>query len=144
MPRTIPGLSAAVALAATIAAAAPPAHAADAVAGGPMTPLTAQNSLTTTRLEPGQVRGTEIKGAEVHDARDRKIGTVKDMILDRDGRMARVVLEVDGKSITLNLSELTIAADQKNKPRITVEKTTDELKAAPASDPERQLRAPGS
>ena len=133
MPRTIPGLAAAAALAATIAAAAPTARAADATAGGPMTPLTAQNSLTTTRLEPGQIRGTEIKGAEVHDARDRKIGTVKDMILDRDGRLAQVVLEVDGKSIALDLSELTIAPDQKNKPRITVEKTKDQLKAAEGS-----------
>jgi sporulation protein YlmC with PRC-barrel domain len=133
MPRTLPGMAAAVALAATIAAAAPIAAAADAAAGGPMTPLTAQNSLTTTRLEPGQIRGTELKGAEVHDARDRKIGTVKDMILDHDGRMVRLVVEVDGRPIALDLSELTIAADHKNKPRITVEKTKDQLKAAEGS-----------
>ena len=133
MLRMMPQVAAAAALAAMIAAAAPTATAADATAGGPMTPLTAQNSLTTTRLEPGQIRGTEIKGAEVHDARDRKIGTVKDMILDRDGRMVQVVLEVDGSPVALDLNELTIATDQKNKPRITVEKTKDELKAAEGS-----------
>jgi sporulation protein YlmC with PRC-barrel domain len=133
MSRTITsGMPAALALVATMAAAASPASAADASASGPMTPQTAQHALTTTRLEPGQIRGTEIKGAEVYDADDRKIGTVKDMILDGNGRMAQLVVEVDGKAVALDLNELTIAADQKNKPRITVETTKGSLKSAPA------------
>jgi len=132
MSRTISGMPAALALAAMTVVAASPASAADPAAGGPMTPMTAQHALTTTRLEPGQIRGTEIKGAEVYDVDDRKVGTVKDMILDGNGRMAQLVVEVDGKPVALDLNELTIAADQKNKPRITVETTKGRLNSAPA------------
>ena len=131
MLRTIPGMGAAAALAATIAVAVP-ARAAEEAAGGPMTPLTAPHSVTTTRLAPGQIRGTEIKGAEVFDAHDRKLGTVKDMILGGGGRLAQIVLDVDGKSVALDLAELTIATDEKNKPRISVDATKDQFTAAPA------------
>lgn len=125
----------AAALAAIIAVAAVPvAFAADPKTAAPMTPTATHDAVTTTQLQPGQIRGTDMKGAEVYDNQDRKIASVKDMILDRDGRIAQVVVDVEGKSVALDMRQLTIATDQKNKPRIAVETTKDQLKAAPPFD----------
>lgn len=126
----------AAALAAIIAlAAAPVAFAADTKSAAPMTPTATHGAVTTTQLQPGQIRGTDMKGAEVYDTQDRKIASVKDMILDRDGRIEQVVLDVEGKSVALDMRQLTIATDQNDKPRIAVEMTKDQLKAAQPFDP---------
>lgn len=124
-------------LAALLAAGATAALAADPpAAAGPMTPLapTSAEAVTATHLLPGQLRGTDLRGADVHDTQDRKIATVKDLVLDRDGRVSLVVLEVDGKHVALAMKDLRITADQKNKPRIAVDLAKDELKAAEAFD----------
>jgi sporulation protein YlmC with PRC-barrel domain len=135
MPRMMPRMTTAAAFAAMMTVAAPMGFAADTNTAAPMTPSATHGSVTTTQLQPGQIRGTDMKGAEVYDNRDGKIANVKDMILDRHGRIEQVVLDVDGKDVAVDMSELTIATDHKNKPRIAVEMTNDQLKAAQPFDP---------
>jgi hypothetical protein len=77
-------------------------------------------------------------GATVYDAQNQKVGDIKDIILDRDGKVAAVVLDVGaflgvgGKYVAVGMNDLKITQDNNNKPRFTVDMTKDQLKAAQA------------
>jgi len=93
--------------------------------------------VTATQLQPGQIRATQMDGSTVYDAQNQKVGDVKDIILDRDGKVAAVVLDVGaflgigGKNVAIGMSDLKITQDDNNKPRFTVDMTKDQLKALP-------------
>lgn len=125
MPRII-----ATAAAAALIAAALPAFAADSPAA--MTPSSAK--VTATQLQPGQLRATDLKGANVYDNQSNKIASVKDMLLDRDGKIGTVVIDVDGKYVGMAMHDLKIALDDSNKPKVIVDMTKDQLKQAQAFD----------
>ena len=113
-------------------------------------PVYAQNSTTTmptsaprvvaAQLQPGQIRATQMDGATVYDAQNQKVGDIKDIILDRDGKVASVVLDVGaflgvgGKYVAVSMNDLKITQDSSNKPRFAVDMTKDQLKAAQAFD----------
>lgn len=96
--------------------------------------------VTATQLQPGQIRATQMDGSTVYDAQNQKVGDVKDIILDRDGKVAAVVLDVGaflgigGKNVAIGMSDLKITQDDNNKPRFTVDMTKDQLKSAQAYD----------
>ena len=96
--------------------------------------------VTATQLQPGQIRATQMDGSTVYDAQNQKVGDVKDIILDRDGKVAAVVLDVGaflgigGKNVAISMSDLKITQDDNNKPRFTVDMTKDQLKSAQAYD----------
>jgi sporulation protein YlmC with PRC-barrel domain len=110
-------------------------------------PVYAQTSSTTTsasaprvaatQLQPGQIRATQMDGATVYDAQNQKLGDIKDIILDKDGKVAAVVLDVGaflgvgGKYVAVGMNDLKITQDN-NKPRFAVDMTKDQLKAAQA------------
>ena len=45
-------------------------------------------SVSATQLQPGQIRATQMDGATVYDTQNQKVGDVKDIILDKDGKVA--------------------------------------------------------
>ena len=96
--------------------------------------------VTATQLQPGQIRATQMDGSTVYDAQNQKVGDVKDIILDRDGKVAAVVLDVGaflgigGKNVAIGMSDLKITQDDNNKPRFTVDMTKHQLKSAQAYD----------
>src|SRR5437588_5519118 len=98
--------------------------------------------VTATQLQPGQIRATQMDGSTVYDTQNQKVGDVKDIILDRDGKVAAVVLDVGaflgigGKNVAVSMNDLKITQDNNNsnKPRFTVDMTKDQLKAAQAYD----------
>ncbi|HEY4469910.1 MAG TPA: PRC-barrel domain-containing protein [Stellaceae bacterium] len=97
--------------------------------------------VTATQLQPGQIRATQMEGSTVYDTQNQKVGDVKDIILDRDGKVAAVVLDVGaflgigGKNVAISMNDLKITQDNNsNKPRFTVDMTKDQLKAAQAYD----------
>lgn len=100
----------------------------------------ASTHVTATQLQPGQIRATQMDGSTVYDAQNQKVGDVKDIILDRDGKVAAVVLDVGaflgigGKNVAISMSDLKITQDDNNKPRFTVDMTKDQLKSAQAYD----------
>jgi len=100
----------------------------------------ASTHVTATQLQPGQIRATQMDGSTVYDAQNKKVGDVKDIILDRDGKVAAVVLDVGaflgigGKNVAIGMSDLKITQDDNNKPRFTVDMTKDQLKSAQAYD----------
>src|SRR5580700_4583723 len=52
--------------------------------------------MTANHLLPGQFRVTEMTGAAVYDNQGQNIGSIKDIIVDSEGRVAAVVLNVSG------------------------------------------------
>ena len=95
-------------------------------------------SVSATQLQPGQIRATQMDGATVYDTQNQKVGDVKDIILDKDGKVAAVVLDVGaflgigGKYVAIGMNDLKITQDNNNKPRFAVDMTKDQLKAAQA------------
>jgi sporulation protein YlmC with PRC-barrel domain len=102
------------------------------------TTSTAPAHSAATRIQPGQIRATEMNGATVYDTQNQKVGDVKDIILDRDGKVAAVVLDVGaflgmgGKYVALSMNDVKVTEDKNNKPHFAVDMTKDQLKAAQA------------
>ena len=71
------------------------------------------STVTATRIEPGQVRATDLKGSDVYNSQDKKVASIKDMIMNPDGRVAAVVLDVDGKYVAVGMRALTVAMNDK-------------------------------
>lgn len=129
------------ALAAMLAASAPMAFAQSATTASPDAAGTAPHTaITTNHLMPGQIRVTEMTGATVYDNQNRYIGDVKDIILDRDGRIAAVILDVSsflgigGRYVAVPMPDIKVSFDADNKPHFSVDKTREQLKVAQAYD----------
>jgi sporulation protein YlmC with PRC-barrel domain len=136
-------MTAAVAL---MLAAALPAYAQSSSSSGasstPSSSATSSSSpakVTATQLQPGQMRTSQMDGSTVYDTQNQKVGDIKDIILDRDGKVAAVVLDVGaflgigGKYVAVGMNDLKVTEDN-NKPRFAVDMTKDQLKAAQAYD----------
>jgi sporulation protein YlmC with PRC-barrel domain len=93
-------------------------------------------AVTSNHLMPGQIRVTDMDGATVYDTSNKNIGDIKDIILDKDGRVAAVVLNVGsslgigGRLVAVTMNDLRVTQDSNNKPRFTVDRTEDQLKSA--------------
>jgi sporulation protein YlmC with PRC-barrel domain len=116
----------AAAFAAIVAAAMPAAHAqTHRAADAPAPP---SESSAALQIQPNQVRASQMIGSTVYDVENRDVGSVKDLVLDRDGKVAEVVINVGsflgmgGRSVAVKLSELN--ADNN---RLTLDKTKQQL-----------------
>lgn len=105
---------------------------------------------TTNHIMPGQIRATQMDGSRVYDKQNQNIGDIKDMIVDRDGKIAAVVLDVGsflgmgGKYVAVGLNDIKVSFDNNNKPKFVVDMTKDQLKAAQAYDLNPPNRNTGS
>jgi sporulation protein YlmC with PRC-barrel domain len=114
------------------------------------TTTTHATAATANHMLPGQIRFTQINGATVYDVQNQKIGDVKDIILDRNGRVADVVLDVGaflgmgGKLVAVNMNDIKVTFDDNNKPKFAVDMTKDQLKSAQAFDLNEKNAATGS
>ena len=81
-----------------------------------------------TTVQPDQIRADKMVGSAVYDLQNRKIGSVKDLILDRDGKVADVVVDVGsflgmgGKYVAIDWSD--IKTDHN---RLTLDRTKEQL-----------------
>ena len=114
------------------------------------TTATATASTATTAAAPdasgslrplsAQVRFTDLHGAQVYDTQDKKLGQVEDVVFDRSGRVAAVVIDVGsflgigGKNVAVSLHELRITAADGGKLRLQSDMTKQQLKSAQAFD----------
>jgi sporulation protein YlmC with PRC-barrel domain len=86
---------------------------------------------TGTQIQPNQVRASKILGSTVYDVHNRDIGSVKDLILDKDGRVAATVIDVGtflgmgGKYVAVPLD--AIKTDNN---RLTLDMTKEQLQQA--------------
>jgi sporulation protein YlmC with PRC-barrel domain len=98
---------------ATAPAATAPAPATHAAA-----PSTAPAVAQATRhMRDDQIRGSKLIGASVYDPTDQKIGTVDELVLNPDGKVADIVIGVGGflgageKRVAVPMAELKRGKD---------------------------------
>jgi sporulation protein YlmC with PRC-barrel domain len=82
-------------------------------------------------IQPDQIRASKMIGSAVYDVQNRKIGYVKDLVLDRDGQVASVVVDVGaflgmgGKYVAVSLREFKTDHN-----RLTLDLTKEQLQQA--------------
>ena len=85
-------------------------------------------ALTT---QSGDLRASQLIGSPVYDVQNRNIGSVKDLVLDHNGQIHAVVLDVGaflgvgGKYVAVNLDDIKTDHD-----RLTLNRTKEDLQAA--------------
>lgn len=86
-----------------------------------------------TQMGPNQIRVSKFIGSTVYDVQNRNIGDVKDMVMDRDGRVASVILDVGaflgmgGKFVAVSMNDI-----KTDNNRLTLDMTKEQLKSAQA------------
>lgn len=116
-------MTAAVALA---LAAAAPAYAQTAATHENRT--VAMNETLPHGIQPDEVRASKMIGSAVYDVQNRKIGSVADVILNKDGKVDAVVIDVGsflgmgGKNVAVLPSEL-----KTDNNRLTLDRTKEQL-----------------
>ncbi len=125
-------LSATAALAIGLALAVPAAHAADNQRNtANQQGATATNPAGSDMIKPDQMRASKVIGANVYDRNNEKIGTVQDIVMDRDGKVAAVVVGVGGflgigeKDVGVRMSDINTDNN-----RLTLDRTKDQLQQA--------------
>lgn len=112
------------------------------LAYGQTTPPTspAISASVAKHVMPNQVRMTQMNGATVYDADNANLGDIKDLVLEADGRVAAVVLNVGatlgvgGRYVAVPMKDIKITKDNNDKPRFAINMTKDQLKSAQAFD----------
>ena len=123
------GLNMTAAVAALLIATAPLAYAQMGTA-----PLDATVTAVTSLggiIQPDQIRASKMIGSVVYDVENVDIGKVQDVILDRNGRVASVVVDVGtflgmgGKNVAVRLSDI-----KTDNNRLTLDLTKELLQRA--------------
>jgi sporulation protein YlmC with PRC-barrel domain len=93
--------------------------------------------------QPGQMRASKLIGTNIRNNANETIGEINELILDKDGKIAAVVVGVGGflgigqHEVAMDYKSLNIKHDpnaltEAGATTITVDATKDSLKAAPA------------
>ncbi len=83
---------------------------------------------SSTMIQPDEWRASKMIGSTVYDVQNRNIGSVKDLILDKSGKVDKVVVDVGsilgmgGKYVAIPLSD--IKTDHN---RLTLDRTKEQL-----------------
>ena len=79
-------------------------------------------------IQPNQIRASKMIGSTVYDVQNRNIGSVKDLVLDSDGRVAAVVVDVGsflgvgGKYVAISMSDI-----KTDNNRLTLDRSKEQL-----------------
>jgi sporulation protein YlmC with PRC-barrel domain len=79
-------------------------------------------------IQADQIRASKMIGSSVYDVQNRNIGKVRDLVLDRDGKVAAVVIDVGtflgmgGKTVAVKASDL-----KTDNNRLTLDRTKEQL-----------------
>lgn len=112
-----------------VALAQTPAPPADAGA-------TSANTFVAERRQD-QWLASGLRSKNVYDRNDNKIGVINDLVIDRDGRIAAVVIGVGGflgigeKNVAVPFQDVKISMRDNNE-WLVLDRSKDDLRAAPA------------
>lgn len=93
-----------------------------------------------------EMRASKLIGSSIHDAADQKIGSITDLIVDRDGKVTEVVVGVGGflgageKNVAVKMADLKRGKDN----RLVLNTTKDALKQMAAYDLSEPVARSGS
>ena len=114
--------------------AADPATPAPAAEAAPPPANPPPSDAVISAQSDGEVRADQIIGMTVYNAEGEKVGTVHDILLDKEGKATGVVLSVGGvlgvgaKSVGLTWKEIDVKPDQQ---QVQISYSKDQLEAAP-------------
>ena len=97
------------------------------------TGTTAATESPTEKMKPDQMRASKVIGKNIYGPDNKSIGEVSDLILDKDGKVDKVVVSVGGflgigdKHVALPMSELKHGEND----RLAVNMTKEQLQQAP-------------
>jgi len=86
------------------------------------------NAATAPGIQSDEIRASKMIGSAVYDVRNRKIGSVQDLVLDRSGKIDAVVVDVGsllgmgGKNVAVPLSDI-----KTDNNRLTLDRTKEQL-----------------
>jgi sporulation protein YlmC with PRC-barrel domain len=115
-----------VAFAALLASTIPAAYA--QTRATPETRTEATGAQANKVIQQDQIRASKMIGSTVYDVQNRNIGSVKDLVLDTDGKVADVVIDVGsvlgvgGKYVAVGMND--VKTDHN---RLTLDRTKDQL-----------------
>jgi sporulation protein YlmC with PRC-barrel domain len=115
----------AAALASLLVATAPAAYAETAAHT-----RAAATTITEAQIQPDQIRASKMIGSAVYDVQNRKIGSVKDLVLDRDGQVASVVVDVGALGMGGKYVAVSPRDFKTDHNRLTLELTKEQLQQA--------------
>jgi sporulation protein YlmC with PRC-barrel domain len=106
-------------------------------------PSTASGAMKFYSSTPGQMRASKLIGLNVKNNANETIGEINELILDKDGKVAAVVIGVGGflgigqREVAIDYKSLNVKYDPNamtdaGATTVTVDATKDSLKAAPA------------
>src|SRR5437016_619853 len=119
-------------IAAMMAVSMPAAYAQTTTSPSSTAPRSAATAAATTmhQMKPDQIRASKFMGSTVYDVQNQNIGSVKDLIFDRDGRIEAAVVDVGtflgmgGKNVAVKLGDIKTTNN-----RLTLDMSKDQLKA---------------
>ena len=116
--------------------------------------LTMDSNRFMPKQAADQVSTQDVVGAVVYGAKDAKIGTVNDLVMDSSGTVQVAVIGVGGflgigeKNVAVKFSEIQSRPDANGETRMTLIVTKEQLQAAPeyafARDKETDAPATGA
>jgi len=114
-----------------VAPAAP--HAAAPAATTPAAPHAAAPAATTQaarHMATNEMRASKLIGSAVYDSSDQKIGSIADLIVDRDGKVSDVAVGAGDKNVGVKMADLKRGKDD----HLVSSATKDALKQMAAYD----------
>jgi 3D (Asp-Asp-Asp) domain-containing protein len=109
-----------------------------ALLAGSAPSLAQTNSQTFVTVQPvGQWLASQFNGQPVTNDTGESIGNISDLLFDKSGRIANVVIGVGGflgigeKNVAMPFTALSVTADANGKRVVKVALSKDQLKAAP-------------
>ena len=109
-----------------------------------------ENAATTanpigTQIQSGQLRASKMIGSAVYDVNNQNIGSIKDLVINKDGQVAAAVVDVGtflgmgGKYVAVPLSNI-----KTDNNRLTLDMTKQQLQQAQAYNLENSETGAGS
>ncbi|SRR6266540_1957898 len=108
-------------------------------------PSFAQGRILTS-VPQGVMTVTDWYKQTVYDANDKKVGTIADVLLDKDGKIAALIVAVGGfvglgaKDVAVSPTAVKMTT-KNDKPHLVMDTTKDELTNAPGYRFDRTTRA---
>jgi sporulation protein YlmC with PRC-barrel domain len=96
-------------------------------------------------IQPDEIRASKMLGSSVYDVQNRDIGSVKDLVLNKDGKVDAAVIDVGsflgmgGKLVAVPISDI-----KTDNNRLTLDRTKEQLQQMAAYDLENKNTGAGT